>query len=139
MNKKELKQMLKPLIKECIKEVIFEEGTLSTIISEVVQGVGQPIVETKQRFPKKQQPQYETDEQARARLNEQRKKMMDAIGRDAYNGVNLFEGTTPAPAQNQQGQGALSGVDPQDPGIDISSIMGKSSAIWSKMAGKDGK
>tara|TARA_R100000152_G_C6708681_1_gene136699 strand:+ start:116 stop:535 length:420 start_codon:yes stop_codon:yes gene_type:complete len=139
MNKKELKQMLKPLIKECIKEVIFEEGTLSTIISEVVQGVGQPIVETKQRFPKKQQPQYETDEQARARLNEQRKKMMDAIGGDAYNGVNLFEGTTPAPAQNQQGQGALSGVDPQDPGIDISSIMGKSSAIWSKMAGKDGK
>jgi len=130
---------LKPLIKECIKEVIFEEGTLSTIISEVVQGVGQPIVETKQRFPKKQKPQYETDEQARARLSKQRKKMMDAIGGDAYNGVNLFEGTTPAPAQNQQGQGALSGVDPQDPGVDISSIMNKSSAIWSKMAGKNGK
>tara|TARA_B100000287_G_C20496404_1_gene727216 strand:- start:536 stop:955 length:420 start_codon:yes stop_codon:yes gene_type:complete len=139
MNKKELKQMLKPLIKECIKEVIFEEGTLSTIISEVVQGVGHPIVETKQRFPKKQQPQYETDEQARTRLNEQRKKMMDAIGGDAYNGVNLFEGTTPAPDQNQQGQGALSGVDPRDPGVDISSLVGKSSMIWSKMAGKNGK
>jgi hypothetical protein len=139
MNKKELKQILKPLIKECIKEVIFEDGTLSTIISEVVQGVGQPIVETKQRFPKKQKPQYETDEQARTRLNEQRKKMMDAVGGDAYNGVNLFEGTTPVPAQNQQGQGALSGVDPSDPGIDISSVMGKSSAIWSKMAGKNGK
>jgi hypothetical protein len=139
MNKKELKQILKPLIKECIKEVIFEDGTLSTIISEVVQGIGQPIVETKQRFPKKQQPQYETDEQAKVRLNEQRKKMMDAIGGDVYNGVNLFEGTTPAPAQNQQGQGALSGVDPKDPGVDISSIMNKSSAIWSKMAGKNGK
>jgi len=139
MNKKELKQMLKPLIKECIKEVIFEDGTLSSIISEVVQGVGQPIVETKQRFPKKQKPQYETDEQARARLNEQRKKMMDAIGGDAYNGVNLFEGTTPAPAQNQPGQGALSGVDPRDVGVDISSFMGKSSVIWQKMAGKDGK
>ena len=139
MNKKELKQMLKPLIKECIKEVIFEEGTLSTIISEVVQGVGQPIVETKQRFPKKQKPQYETDEQARARLNKQRKKMMDAIGGDAYNGVNLFEGTTPAPTQSESGQGALSGVDPRDPGVDISSVMGKSSAIWSKMAGKNGK
>ena len=139
MNKKELKQILKPLIKECIKEVIFEDGTLSTIISEVIQGVGQPIVETKQKFSKKQQPQYETDEQARARLNAKRKKMMEAIGGDAYNGVNLFEGTTPAPAQNQQGQGALSGVDPQDPGVDISSIMNKSSAIWSKMAGKNGK
>jgi len=139
MNKKELKQILKPLIKECIKEVIFEDGTLSTIISEVVQGVGQPIVETKQRFSTNQKPQYETDEQAKVRLNEQRKKMMDAIGGDAYNGVNLFEGTTPAPAQNQQGQGALSGVDPKDPGVDISSIMNKSSAIWSKMAGKNGK
>jgi len=139
MNKKELKQMLKPLIKECIKEVIFEDGTLSAIISEVVQGVGQPIVETKQRFPKKQEPQYETDDQAKVRLNKQRKKMMDAIGGDDYNGVNLFEGTIPTPAQNQQGKGALSDVDPSDPGVDISSLMHKSSAIWSKMAGKNGK
>ena len=139
MKKEELKKLLKPIIKECIKEVIFEDGTLSTIISEVVQGVGQPITETKQRFPKKQKPQYETDEQARARLNEQRKKMMDAVGGEAYNGVNLFEGTTPTTPQGQQDQGALSGVDPKDSGIDISAVMGKSSAIWSKMAGKNGK
>ena len=125
--------MLKPLIKECIKEVIFEDGTLSTIISEVMQGVGQPIVETKQK------PQYKTDKQAKVKLNEQRKKMMDAIGGDAYNGVNLFEGTTPAPPQKQQGQGPLDSEDPRDPGVDISSIMDKSSAIWTKMAGKNGK
>ena len=139
MNKKELKEMLKPLIKECIKEVIFEDGTLSTIISEVMQGVGQPIVETKQRFPTKRKVQYETDDQAKARLNEQREKMMDAIGGEAYNGVNLFEGTTPAPSPNQQSQGPLSDIDPKDPGIDISSVMGKSSMIWQKMAGKNGK
>ena len=90
MKKQELKKILKPLIKECIKEVIFEDGTLSSIISEVVKGVGEPLVETKQRFPTKKQPQYETDEQAKIRLNEQRKKMMDTIGKDAYNGVNLF-------------------------------------------------
>ena len=139
MNKKELKKMLKPLIKECIKEVIFEDGTLSTIISEVVQGVGQPIVETKQRFPKKQQPQYETDEQAKARLKKKQQKMMESIGADAYNGVNLFEGTTPAPAPQESGRGALSDVDPKDPGVDISAVMGKSSMIWQKMAGKNGK
>ena len=40
MKKEELKQILKPLIKECIKEVIFEDGTLSTIIKEVVEGTG---------------------------------------------------------------------------------------------------
>ena len=73
MKKQELKKILKPLIKECIKEVIFEDGTLSSIISEVVKGVGEPIVETKQRFPKKQQPQYETDEQAKARLSAKEK------------------------------------------------------------------
>ena len=139
MKKQELKKILKPLIKECIKEVIFEDGTLSSIISEVVKGVGEPIVETKQRFPKKPQPQYETDEQAKARLNKQRKQMMESIGKDAYNGVNLFEGTTPAPAPQESGRGALSDVDPSDPGVDISSFMGKSSLIWQKMAGKDGK
>ena len=136
MNKKELKQVLKPLIKECIREVIFEEGALSSVVSEVVKGMGQPIVETKQRFPTKQKPQYETDEQAKARLDEKKKHMMNAIGIDAYNGVNLFEGTTPAPAQGQASHGALSGVEPDDAGVDISSIMNKSSAIWSKMVGK---
>ena len=137
MNKAELKKILKPLIKECIKEVIFEDGTLSSIVSEVVQGMGkQTIVENKQSFSTKQKPQYETDEQAKARLDAKRKKMMEAVGENSYNGVNLFEGTTPAPAPEQQGQGPLSGVSPNDPGIDISSVIGKSSAIWSKMAGE---
>jgi hypothetical protein len=136
MNKNELKQILKPLIKECIREVIFEEGALSSVVSEVVKGMGQPIVETKQTFPVKKKPQYETDEQAKQRLQEKRKKMMDAIGGDAYNGVNLFEGTTPAPVQTDSNHGALSGVDPKDPGVDISAIMGKSAAIWSKMTEK---
>ncbi len=139
MNKQELKKILKPLIKECIKEVIFEDGTLSSIISEVVKGVGEPIVETKQRFPKKQKPKYETDEQAKARLSKKRKKMMEAIGSEAYNGVNLFEGTTPTSSTKESGKGALSDVDPKDPGVDISSFMGKSSLIWKKMAGKDGE
>ena len=62
--------------------------------------------------------------------------MMEAVGGDAYNGVNLFEGTTPAPAQGEASHGALSGVDPNDAGVDISAVMGKSAAIWSKMAGK---
>jgi len=138
MNKNELKQMLKPLIKECIKEVIFEDGTLSSIVSEVARGMGQQtIVETKQVFPTKQKPQYETDDQARKRLDEKRNKMMEAIGGDAYNGVNLFEGTTPTPTPtSDNNQGPLSGVDPNDAGVDITSVMGKSAAIWSKMAGK---
>ena len=41
MKRDELKKILKPLIKECIKEVIFEEGVLSTLVSEAVIGVSQ--------------------------------------------------------------------------------------------------
>ena len=136
MNKNELKKVLKPLIKECIKEVMFEDGTLSSIIAEVMRGTQQaptqPIVEQRQY----QQPQtrLETDEEAKARLAAKRKTLMDSIGKEAYNGINLFEGTTPAPAPtNTQGQGALSGVAANDPGVDISKLMNKTSAIWQKM------
>ena len=81
MNKTELKKTLKPLIKECIKEVIFEEGVLSGIISEVVKGTGaQRIVERQQ--PIQQQPQIDYEAQERKR-KEQRRKMLDSIGRDS--------------------------------------------------------
>ena len=136
MNKNELKKTLKPLIKECIKEVMFEDGTLSSFIAEVMRGTGavqaQPIVESRQ--PAKPQPRLETDEEAKARMDAKRKKLMSSMAKGAYNGVNLFEGTTPAPAQsNNQGQGALAGVAPNDAGIDITALMNKTTAIWSKM------
>ena len=132
MNKQELKNILKPLIKECIKEVIFDDGVLSGIISEVMQGVGTPqIIETPTRKP---EPKIDHAQKS-AQLQEQRKRMMDAIGKDAYNGVNLFEGTTPAPAQGSSSQhGALAGTDPSDPGVDISSFMG-AGGVWKKLAG----
>tara|TARA_R110000824_G_scaffold82023_1_gene205827 strand:- start:3974 stop:4402 length:429 start_codon:yes stop_codon:yes gene_type:complete len=138
MNKNELKKMLKPLIKECIKEVMFEDGTLSSIIAEVMRGTAavqpQPIVENRQPQPIKQQPRLETDEEAKARLNTKRKKLMSSMAKGAYNGVNLFEGTTAAPSDGgAQGQGALSGVASNDPGIDITALMNKTTAIWSKM------
>ena len=95
MKKSELRQVLKPLIKECIKEVIFEEGVLSNIVSEVAQGLGgQTIVETKQQ-PAEPQRNYEEENRiAHQKLQETRKRMLDAIGSDAYNGVDLFAGTT---------------------------------------------
>ena len=136
MNKNELKKTLKPLIKECIKEVMFEDGTLSSIIAEVMRGTGavqaQPIVESRQ--PVKPKPRLETDEEAKARMDAKRKKLMSSMAKGAYNGVNLFEGTTPAPAQsNSQGQGALAGIAPNDAGIDITALMNKTTAIWQKM------
>ena len=139
MKKAELKKILKPLIKECIKEVIFEEGTLSTIISEVMKGTSpQKVVH------EKKQPRLETDEEAKRRYNkrhgqlkENRKKMLDSIGRDAFNGVDLFEGTTAMIPEKKGGQGgskALEGVSPHDPGVDLSDF-GLPSGAWKKLAG----
>ena len=132
MNKTELKKILKPLIKQCIKEVIFEDGTLSNIVSEVARGLGSTPVIAETRTPKKKNMNLESESDAKARL-ERKKRMLDAIGKDAYNGVDLFEGTTPAPPQQEQGKGALSGVDPRDPGVDISNFA--SSGMWKKLAG----
>ena len=136
MNKNELKKMLKPLIKECIKEVMFEDGTLSSIIAEVMRGTGvvqsQPIVENRQ--PIKQHPRLETDEEATARMDAKRKKLMSSMAKGSYNGVNLFEGTTAVPSDTSStGQGALAGVSSNDPGIDITKLMNKTTAIWQKM------
>ena len=136
MKKNELKKILKPLIKECVKEVIFEEGALSTIISEVMKGTSgtQRIVET-------ERPKQDFAERER-KLKEakmRKRQLLDSIGKDAYNGVDLFEGTTPTPApRSTQGQGPLDSVAPNDPGVDISSIFsGHSAKIWQKLSGKD--
>ena len=59
---------------------------------------------------------------------------MSSMAKGSYNGVNLFEGTTAAPAHTgAEGQGALSGVSPSDPGVDITGIMNKTTAIWQKL------
>ena len=135
MNKEQLKKTLRPMIKECIKEVIFEEGILSSIISEVVKGTSQPLVETRQ--PTYQQPPVDYEAKQRAE-KERRKKMLDSIGKDAYNGVDLFEGTQPlreSRSSAPHGSKALDGIAPNDPGVNLSAL-GVNTAIWSKLAGK---
>tara|TARA_R110002020_G_scaffold118553_1_gene270863 strand:+ start:159 stop:575 length:417 start_codon:yes stop_codon:yes gene_type:complete len=138
MNKNELKRVLKPLVKQCINEVLLEEGLLSTVIAEVMKGTGNArIVETKQYKQKQKIDNTAAQEAKRKRLMEQKRKLLDAIGAESYNGVDLFEGTTPTKASPSQGasQGALSDVAPNDPGVDISSLMG-SAHNWSKMVDK---
>ena len=135
MNKDQLKKTLKPMIKECIKEVIFEEGILSSIISEVVRGTAQPLVESRQ--PTYQQPQVDYEVQERA-SKERRRKMLDSIGRDAYNGVDLFEGTQPlqerrSTGMSPHGSKPLDGIAPNDPGVNLGAL-GVDTRLWSKLA-----
>ena len=128
MKKSDLKKIIKPVVRECIHEVLLEEGLLSNVVSEVTKGLQTaPLVtENVKRKPAHVAP-------AMRDYNEDKRKLLDAIGKDAYNGVDLFEGTTPAPAQREQRAGSVDLGDPSDAGVDISSIMGNASKMWDLM------
>ena len=129
MKKNDLKKIIKPLVKECIHEVLLEEGLLSNVVSEVAKGlhsgpiITEQVEQTVAPKPPKRKRNYSND----------RRKLMDAIGNEAYNGVDLFEGTTPAPTQQEQSAGSVDLGDPNDAGVDIGSILGQSSKIWESM------
>ena len=122
------KSDLKNIIKECVREVILEEGMLAGIVSEVVRGMGTPVIQERQQV---RQPQPS------AHLAETKRKVLDAMGTNSYDDLKgrfknpeLFEGTQPI--QEGNGKGALSGIAPNDPGVDITNIPGFGS--WSSVA-----
>jgi hypothetical protein len=130
MKKSELKKVLKPLIKECIKEVLLEEtGVLAKVVSEVASGMGQQIIAEssqpkREKFlqPKKVPP----SDSKRAK-----KQLLDSIGKDAFNGINIFEGVDPitdkAPPPGEKtpsNTNPLRDMNPNDPGVDISKFFG---------------
>ena len=146
MNKKELKRLMKPIVVECIKEALFEEGILSGIISEVIKGTGGVILEKEEKRITKPTPTLESKQEAmermqqrKASMNAQKKQLLDSIGKDAYNGVNLFEGTDPlsrggsTKETSVQVQGPLSSYAPDDAGVDISGLLNISGGSWKKI------
>ena len=135
MKKADLKKAIKPLVKECIHEVLFEEGLLSNIVSEVAIGMqGNIIKEVSNSRPQTTNNKTQQQSDFANKLKEQKRRMLDAIGKDAYNGVDLFEGTSPVPAQQQQqSAGTVDLGAPSDSGVDISSLMGGATQIWNAM------
>ena len=144
MKKDDLKKLIKPVVKECIHEVLLEGGLLSTIVSEVAQGMqGSILVETEavkhargirtEEVTPIQPTTFGRGTPNRANtMDEHRRKLMESINAGAYNGVNLFEDTQPMTAQEASGpkQGSVDLGDPGDAGVDISSIIGSASKIW---------
>ena len=129
------KSELKNIIKECVKEVIFEEGVLSGIITEVAQGLTsaptKPMFEQERKTPSRQSTQ----------MIESKKRVLDAIGSNAYDDVKskfsnpqLFEGTQPIP---ESGRGPLSGLPPGDSGVDVTNLPGMGN--WAAVASKTRK
>ena len=138
MKKSQLKRVIKPIVEECINEVLLEKGLLSSIISEVVKGI-QPLQQSPvqqrpvmQENKLMQQQRQELQEQKYEMMKEQKRKLLDAAGF----GVDVFSGTQPIEeaADPSNGQaGALSGVSPNDAGVDIAGIMAVANRDWSKM------
>ena len=137
MNKQDLKQLIKPLVKECIHEVLLEEGLLANVVSEVARGMQSNVVLENTAAPQKPQVTENVKAQAletRQKLNNHRQSLMDSIGSEAYNGVNLFEGTAPMKAQTAAPKaGSVDIGEPSDSGVDISSLMGGAARMWNAM------
>ncbi|MAG28144.1 hypothetical protein CMI47_21690 [Candidatus Pacearchaeota archaeon] len=132
MKKADFKQLIKPLVKECMQEVLLEEGLLANVVSEVARGLqGNLVVESAAPVPEEAQIKRQT-QQTRKDLQQHRKKLMEAVGQEAYGGVNLFEGTEPM-HQSEPKQGHADLGSPNDAGVDISSLVGNASNIWQAM------
>ena len=136
MKRSELKKLIKPIVKECVQETLLKEGLLSNIVSEVARGLGnqEVIREMKEERPR----QRATDNSAvLEEMRKRKKELLDSIGKDAYNGVNLFEGTAPSAPElaGRQAASPLANVDPGDAGVDISGIMALGGKNWKALMG----
>jgi hypothetical protein len=146
MKKSQLKATLKPIVKECITEVLLEQGLLSNIISEVVKGL-QPIhaqatvsaPNSENSFQQKQlqEQRMELEVEKQKYLKEQKRKLLDAAGfkTDVFAGTEPIQGgiTNENKDPSNGKAGALSGVDPNDAGVDITGIMALGGKNWGKM------
>jgi len=134
MKKEDLKKIIKPLVKECINEILIEEGLLSSVVTEVARGMqaGPALIVESAEPPAAAATINEQAAVARKKIKAQRKKLMDSIGADAYNGVNLFENTIPLTARESTSPraGTVDLGNASDAGVDISGLMGGASKVW---------
>ena len=132
LTKEQLKKLIKPIVKECL----FEEGVLAGVISEVVKGLEtQRVVTEGVTIHKKVDDSEEKQRQLEEEYERQRQERIKRLNESAsqtMGGVNIFENTTPAPPEGD-GQGALSGVSPGDPGVDIDGIIGLAGNKWKQL------
>ena len=136
MKKQELKKAIKPIIKECINEILIEEGLLANVVTEVAKGLQTSMIVESSHRPVATPPPTRPTAERSAIAQEQRKALMDAIGKDAYNGVNVFENTTPFTSREASVAPKPGNVDlgsPNDPGVDIGSLLGGASKMWKAM------
>ena len=93
----------------------------------------QPINNQKKNTINSQKKSRVEEQKTNNNLKQLRAKMLKAVNKDAYGGVDVFEGVAPMHEQVAQSATALEGVSPDDPGVDINVIMSIAGKRWSKL------
>jgi len=143
MKKSELKEIIKPIVQECVREsveeILLEGGLLSSVIKEVMKGALPVLTEatktqtTNNLQPIKAKPQVNNElmeqiRRDRQEITDEFRKQNEQVSKNLsmkVGGVDVFRGTTPAPATIQETvANPLGGVSPNDPGVDISRLFG---------------
>ena len=143
MKKSELKEIIKPIVQECVREsveeILLEGGLLSSVIKEVMKGALPVLTEaTKAQAanasqPTKANPQVNNElmeqiRRERQEMTNEFRKQNEQVSKSLsmkVGGVDVFRGTTPAPATIQETvANPLGGISPNDPGVDISRLFG---------------
>jgi len=165
MKVDQFKSLIKESIKEVLVEEGLLKEIITTVMQESQQLNSEAMVEAmkqvhtlksslspsiNEKNDEEFQKQLEENKD-RAQINiekmqEIRSRMMNSIGKSSYKdlynleGADLFEGTTPLarggnPGENPASQGALSGVDPDDAGVAIDSLLGNKK-LWEQLIKK---
>lgn len=138
MDKAAIKKVFKPLIKECIREVLMEHGLSSMLQEAVAAPVAAPRQQVQKQTPTQKQPEQ------KQQINEARKAMLEGIGKSGYLNSRFDPfSNTKALTESQAsdgaaGSGPLAGIDPNDPGIDISGFMNGNANKWKALVGGKG-
>ena len=134
MNKKELKAALRPLIKD---------GILSSLIKEVMRVQPAQVVTeakaapAKERLPTPSPGFIGSRPDPAAVLAARKRKLLGSIGAEAYNGINVFEGTTPLTSREapEATPGQIDLGASTDAGVDIGNLFASSGNAWSALSG----
>jgi hypothetical protein len=123
MDKNDLKTLMKPIIKECMREVLLEEGLVRAQPAEK-----QAVKKFQEQVLK---PAYADNK--KVPLTEARKKIEEEVRNSNFlpKKFDPFAGSTPIILEESE-------VRAQNPGIDISSLIGNSVNILNAIDGKKG-
>jgi len=133
MDSKSFRAVMKEVIKESLREILREEGLLQTL-SESKQVTSKPAPKVIRQL----------NEETLKDLNANRKLLEQSVGKSKLmpapsKGFDPFAGTqalTEAQASNGQAKtGPLKDIDPSDPGVDVSSLIGGNKATWKALVG----